>query len=236
MAGDPGDEERVTGVVVLGLRDDDLRIRRVLRLGRQRLLAGRDVPHLDFHPAALTLGPVVQERGQVRQPDLRRQERHRQARQRDDRRDRRARLDLAVGQGAVPGRFRFVGIDRDLRLAIVVVHVDLRLAVLGGAIDRALLPLHVGDLGDGAAVRVEPGALLETSAGPAAATTSLCEMGVEVAVEDRVADRHVSVAAAVVDHVERVGRARDDQLAIEILALRAARRMEPLVGVQVMDV
>ena len=62
------------------------------------------------------------------------------------------------------------------------------------------------------------------------------EVWIEVAMEDRVADDLVAIAAAVIGHLERVTRARADHLAVEISALIAVRRLQPLMCMLVMDV
>ncbi len=61
-------------------------------------------------------------------------------------------------------------------------------------------------------------------------------MRVEVAMEDGVAHRQVLVAAAVVDRLQGEGRAGSDRLAVQVVAARGVGRVQPLVGVQVMDV
>src|SRR5260370_8248762 len=59
---------------------------------------------------------------------------------------------------------------------------------------------------------------------------------IEVAMENRVAYDFVSIAAAVVSHLERVARARTNHLTIEIAALVALGRLQPLVRVLGMHV
>ncbi len=55
------------------------------------------------------------------------------------------------------------------------------------------------------------------------------EVRIKVAVEDRVAHRVVQVAAAAVDDLHRVAGAGDHGLAVQVLAVIAIGRMEPLV-------
>ena len=59
---------------------------------------------------------------------------------------------------------------------------------------------------------------------------------IEVAVEDRIADHLVAIATAVVNHLQGVAGARTDHLAIEIAALIAIGRLEPLMRVLMMNV
>src|SRR5205807_8149969 len=59
---------------------------------------------------------------------------------------------------------------------------------------------------------------------------------IKVAMENRVAHRLIAVAAAVIDHLERERGAGAQELTVQIAAVLAVRRMQPLVRVLVMDV
>src|SRR5467141_4607136 len=63
-----------------------------------------------------------------------------------------------------------------------------------------------------------------------------CEVWIEVAVEDRVAYHFVAIATAVVNHLQGVARSRTDHLTVEVTALIAIRRLQPLMRVLVMNV
>ena len=57
-----------------------------------------------------------------------------------------------------------------------------------------------------------------------------------MAVEDRIANHLVAIATAVVNHFEGIAGARTDHLAVQVAALVAVGRLQPLMRVLMMDV
>src|SRR5271170_6342292 len=77
---------------------------------------------------------------------------------------------------------------------------------------------------------IQLGARLERVMNAPKRPHALREMRVEMAVENRISRGQVPVATAAVCDFQRVRRARDDHLTIQVLAIIVVRRMQPLMG------
>src|SRR5205085_6663969 len=63
----------------------------------------------------------------------------------------------------------------------------------------------------------------------------LGEVGIEMTMEDRIAHGLVSIAAAVVNHLQRKGRTGHDELAVKIGPFVRTGRAQPLMGMEMMS-